>query len=202
MDAWYSVMSMGFGYLSALLIFLIVLISVRKTAADHRIYKRVVRDKKQVAYAGELTVRSGSAKRLSAGTVLSVPYEGTIGAASGCDVVLSIRKLHHRSAFFWAEHGSLHLVPVQRDTILVDGDVLRPGDEAVMSSGAILSVNGVEMTLKMYDDSRASDGPAGPYVTKARRVLVHQGRGKGIGSIGSTKEARGKRNGKKREGVE
>ncbi|MBQ7486877.1 MAG: hypothetical protein IJT77_05255 [Clostridia bacterium] len=191
MDAWYSVLSMGFGYLSALLILLVVVISVRKTASDQRIYRKVVREKRQVAYAGELVVLTGSGRKLQSGDVLGIPYEGTIGAASGCDVVLSVRRLHMRSAFFWVEQNQMHMVPVQRDTILVDDEPLKPGDEAVMTSGAVLSVNGVKMELHIFEDSPAVYGQMEtPYVTKARRAQVHLGRGKGFGNSGSIRPER------------
>ena len=188
MSAWYSVLAMGFGYLSAAIILMIVVISVRKTVKDRRIWKRAVAAQRQLEYAGELIVLSGGSKRLPAGEVLSVPYEGTIGLASGCDVVLSIRRLHLRAAFFWVEGQRMYLVPVQKDAIEVDGELLRPGDEAVMTTGARLTVNGVSMELHLYEGSGLeTEKLEYPYVTRARRIQAHRGRGSGIGSSGSVR---------------
>ena len=196
MSAWYSVLAMGFGYLSAAIILMIVVISVRKTVKDRRIWKRAVAAQRQLEYAGELIVLSGGSKRLPAGEVLSVPYEGTIGLASGCDVVLSIRRLHLRAAFFWVDGNRMHVVPVQKEVIQVDGEMLRPGDEAIMTTGARLTVNGVLMELRLYEESEPEAGVfENPYVTKARRIQAHQGHGRGIGSSGS---ARQEKKGRKR----
>ncbi|MBQ8093111.1 MAG: hypothetical protein IJ242_06005 [Clostridia bacterium] len=194
MDAWYSVLSMVFGYLSALMILAIVLSAMRKTLTDHRTYRRVAREKRQIAYAGELTVRTGGTKKLAAGTVLYIPYEGTLGAAPGCDVVLSVRRLHLRSAFFWVDGNRMHLVPIQRDAIQVDGETLKPGDEAEMLNGAVLTVNGIGMELRIYEDHPGTrEKMEDPYVTRARRAQVHKGRGKGIGSIGTAGSKKSRR---------
>ena len=158
MSAWYSVLSMGFGYLSAAIILVIVVISIRKTVADRRSWKKAVAGQRQLAYAGELKVLSGGSRKLAAGEILSVPYEGTVGSASGSDVVLSIRRLHLRAAFFWVEGQSMHMVPIQREAIQVDGEMLRPGDEAVMTTGARITFNGVTMELRLYETAGSETG--------------------------------------------
>ncbi|MBQ9010375.1 MAG: hypothetical protein IJ088_13770 [Clostridia bacterium] len=196
MSAWYSVLSMGFGYLSAAIILVIVVISIRKTVADRRSWKKAVAGQRQLAYAGELKVLSGGSRKLAAGEILSVPYEGTVGSASGSDVVLSIRRLHLRAAFFWVEGQSMHMVPIQREAIQVDGEMLRPGDEAVMTTGARITVNGVTMELRLYETAGSETGRLeNPYVTHARRIQAHRGRGRGIGSSGSVRRGRGKKKG-------
>ncbi|MBR1708489.1 MAG: hypothetical protein IJ719_06650 [Clostridia bacterium] len=199
MDAWYAVMSMGFGYLSAAIIFLIVVLTLRKHLRDRQIWRKVNRQKREIVAAGTFTVLSGGNRRLPVGTELTVPYEGTLGSAPGCDIVLPVRKLHMRSAFFWVEGEKLHLVPIQKDAILVDDEPAGPGDEAILLSDAELSVNGLRMRLTIYRQQAGKVGREDPYVTRARRARAHQGRGKGIGSIGPAKEGKKPRKTEKRE---
>ena len=88
-----------------------------------------------------------------------------------------------RSAFFWMEHGELHMVALHRDGFLADGVPVEPGDEAVLSDGAVLCVGAVKMALHLRGaDRRAAE--MGPYVTQARRSRAQQGRGDGLGAPG------------------
>ncbi len=105
-QAWYQVASLSFGYLSAGIIALVVLLAVRKAARDRGVWRRVHRNLPQAGAAGVLQVLS-SGRRLPAGEELSVPYEGTMGASHSCDVCIPVRGVHMRSAFFWMEEDRL-----------------------------------------------------------------------------------------------
>lgn len=186
-QAWYRVASMGFGYLSAVLIAAVVLLSLHKCWGDYALWRRVRRALPQAGSAGMLRVMaSGGSRRLSPGQEIRVPYEGTLGSALSCDVCIPYRKVHMRSAFFWMENGELHMVPLHSDGFLVDDVLLEPGDEAVLLDGAVLSVGELRMVLRLYRHSgvRAVETPAEPYVTRARRDKAQQGRGEGIGAPG------------------
>lgn len=51
-QAWYQVASMGFGYLSAAIIALIVLLAFKKYAQDRALWRRVKRNLPQAGAAG------------------------------------------------------------------------------------------------------------------------------------------------------
>ena len=177
-QAWYQVASMGFGYLSAVIIALIVLLALRKYMYDRALWRRV---KKNLPQAG--AVLTAGSRRLPAGEEIRIPFEGTLGASMSCDVCIPYKKVHMRSAFFWLEGEELHMVPLHRDGFQVDDTPVEPGDEAVMSDGAILKVGELKLVLRLYDRSGALTVDE-PYVTRARRSKAGQGRGDGLGAPG------------------
>ena len=159
---------MGFGYLSAAIIALIVLLAFKKYAQDRALWRRVKRNLPQAGAAGRFIVLSAGSRRLPAGTELRVPFEGTLGGSMSCDV--------------WVEGEELHLVPLHKDGFLADETPIEPGDEAVMRDGAILRVGELKLVLRMYDRGELADGADEPYVTSARRSKAGQGRGDGLGA--------------------
>ncbi len=197
-QAWYQVLSMSFGYLGACIIALIVLLSARKVLSDSALWRRVKKGTPQSGAAGVLRVISAGNRRLPAGTEISVPYEGTMGASHSCDMCIPYRRVHMRSAFFWVEPGQLHIVPLHKDGFLVDDVPMGPGDEAVLRGGTILRVGDLKMALEL-DTRTESHLPAEPYVTSARRTKAQQGRGEGIGAPGKGEMRREKKREEKRE---
>ena len=182
-QAWVQVLSMLFGYASAAIILLIVLLALRKYAADRALWRRVRRDLPQAGAVGQLVVLCGG-RRLGAGEEIRVPYEGTMGASHSCDVCISARKVHMRSAFFWMESDGLHMVALLRDGFLVDDVPVEPGDEAVLRHGAVLRVGEAKLALTLYSSRRMRAIDDGPYVTSARRGQAKQGKGDGVGAPG------------------
>lgn len=183
---------MCFGYVSAGVIALIVLFSIRKYIADRALWQRVRRNLPSAGAVGALCVLSGG-RRLSAGEEIPVPYEGTMGSSHSCDVCIPVRKVHMRSAFFWVEKDGLHMVALHRDGFLVDDVVVEPGDEAVLHDGAVLRVGDAKMVLRMYESRGGRMTLDGPYVTSKRRSSAQKGRGDGIGAPGRAEERREKK---------
>ena len=173
---------MGFGYLSAAIIALIVLLAFRKYAKDRALWRRVKKNLPRTGAAGRLIVLSAGSRRLPAGTELHVPFEGTLGGSMSCDVCVPYKKVHMRSAFFWVEGEEMHLVPLHKDGFLADETPIEPGDEAILRDGAILRVGELKLVLRMYDRGEVAVGADEPYVTRARRSKAGQGRGDGLGA--------------------
>ena len=197
-EAWYRVASQSFGYLSAAIIVLIVLLAARKYVRDRGVWRRVRKNLPQAGAVGCLRVLSGS-RRLPAGEEIRVPYEGTMGSSHSCDVCIPVRKVHMRSAFFWVEKDALHMAALHRDGFLVDDVPVEPGDEAVLMDGAVLRVGDAKMVLRLYGGSRRHAGGDGPYVTSARRSDAKRGRGDGIGAPGKGEIRREKKLRKKQD---
>lgn len=197
-EAWYRVASLSFGYLSAAMIAVIVLLSARKCARDRGVWRRVRRNLPQAGAVGCFRVLSGG-RRLPAGEEIRVPYEGTMGSSHSCDVCIPVRKVHMRSAFFWVEQGALHMAALHRDGFLVDDVPVEPGDEAVLHEGAVLRVGEAKMSLHLYKSGVARESGDGPYVTRARRVNAKKGRGDGIGAPGKAEIRREKKLRKKQD---
>lgn len=195
-QAWYQVLSMLFGYVSAAIILLIVLLALRKYASDRALWRRVSRDLPQAGAVGQLRVLEGG-RRL--GTEIRVPYEGTMGASHSCDVCIPARKVHMRSAFFWMESDGLHMVALHRDGFLVDDVPVEPGDEAVLHHGAVLRVGQARLALTLYSSRRLRTVEDGPYVTSARRGKARQGKGDGVGAPGRGEVRREKKLREKQE---
>lgn len=184
-NAWYQVLSLGFGYVSCAIAVICVLCALRRQLRDAKLLRRVRRSTPAVGSAGTLRVMSAGLRRIPAGTQIRVPYEGTLGAAHSCDVCIPYRKVHMRSAFFWMEGDGLHMVALHRDGFVVDDVPVEPGDEAVLEDGALLQIGEVKLVWRMKDGRRASREPVtGPYVTTQRRSRAQQGRGDGLGAPG------------------
>lgn len=192
-QAWYQVLSLGFGYISAAIIAIVVLLSLRKYAADRALWRRVRREMPQAGAAGVFKVISGGGRRLAAGQEIRVPYEGTMGSSHSCDVCIPVRRVHMRSAFFWMEQGSLHMAALHKDGFLVDDVPVEPGDEAVLHDGAVLRVGEAKLALRLYGHKQVRTLGDGPYVTSARRSKAQQGKGDGIGAPGRGEMRREKR---------
>lgn len=187
-------LSQLFGYVSAAVIVLVLLLSLRKYTADRALWRRVRRNLPQAGSVGYFSVISGG-RRLREGAEIRVPYEGTMGSSSSCDVCIPARKVHMRSAFFWMEQDGLHMVALHRDGFLVDDVPVEPGDEAVLRDGAILHVGDAQLVLRLYASKRMHSQD--PYVTTARRGKAQQGKGDGIGAPGKSEERREKKRQKK-----
>ena len=182
-QAWVQVLSLLFGYVSAAIILLIVLLALRKYASDRALWRRVRRELPQAGAVGQLVVLDGG-RRLRLGEEISVPYEGTMGASHSCDVCIPARKVHMRSAFFWMENDGLHMVALHRDGFLADDVPVEPGDEAVLRDCAVLRVGEARLSLSLYSSRRMRAIDDGPYVTSARRGQARQGKGDGVGAPG------------------
>ena len=191
-QAWYRVLSQLFGYMSVAVIALVLLLSLRKYASDRSLWRRVRRNLPQAGSVGLLQVTSGG-RRLKEGREIRVPYEGTMGSASSCDVCIPARKVHMRSAFFWVEEDGLHMVALHRDGFLADDVPVEPGDEAILRDGARLRVGDAELMLRLYSSRRMRSLPDDPYVTTARRGKAQQGKGDGIGAPGRAEARREKK---------
>ena len=199
-NAWYRVLSLSFGYVSAAMAVLMVLMASRKHLADRRLLRRVRKGLPRVGSAGVLRVLTAGLRRIPAGTEIRVPYEGTMGASHSCDVCIPYRRVHMRSAFFWMEGDGLHMVPLHRDGFIVDDVPVEPGDEAVLYDGALLQIGEVKLTLRMKAAEKSSfESLIGPYVTTARRSRAQQGKGEGIGAPGKGEMRREKKQEKKKE---
>ena len=191
-QAWVQVLSLLFGYVSAAIILLIVLLALRKYASDRALWRRVRRELPQAGAVGQLVVLCGG-RRLGAGEEIRVPYEGTMGASHSCDVCIPARKVHMRSAFFWMENDGLHMVALHRDGFLADDVPVEPGDEAVLRHGAVLRVGEAKLALSLYSSRRMRAIDDGPYVTSARRGQARQGKGDGVGAPGRGEARREKK---------
>ena len=191
-QAWYQVLSICFGYLSAAIVVMIVMLSVRQYLSDRALVRRIRRNLPQAGAFGRLQVLNGG-RRLSAGEEIAVPYEGTMGSSHSCDVCIPVRKVHMRSAFFWVEEDELHMVALHRDGFLVDDVPVEPGDEAVLGDGAVLRVGEAKMVLRIYHHRSTHSIFDGPYVTRARRGKAQLGKGDGIGAPSKAEARREKK---------
>lgn len=193
-NAWYQVLSLSFGYMSAAVVVILALLALKRTMRDRRLLRRVRRGLPRIGSAGTLRVLTAGLRRIPAGTQIRVPYEGTMGAAHSCDVCIPYRKVHLRSAFFWMEGDGLHMAALHRDGFSVDDVPVEPGDEAILGDGALLQIGDVRLVWRMKDAKRSSFEPVtGPYVTTERRSRAQQGRGEGIGAPGKGEVRREKK---------
>ena len=191
-QAWYRALSQVFGYMSVLALAMILLLSLRKYTSDRALWRRVRKNLPGAGAVGLFSVIAGG-WRLKEGREIRVPYEGTMGAASSCDVCIPVRRVHMRSAFFWMEKDGLHMAALHRDGFRVDDVPVEPGDEAILRDGAVLRVGDATLKLWLYGSKRMRSLDDDPYVTTARRTKAQQGKGDGIGAPGRGEARREKK---------
>ena len=194
-EAWYRAAGLAYCYFAVLCALLTCFLLFRRERRERALLRRIEAHNPSVGCACTLRVASEGGKRLKKGQVLRVPFEGTLGSASGCDVCIPFRKVHLRSAFFWMEADGLHLAPLHRDGFLVDGVRAQPGDEAILRDGAELRLSDLRLVLRLS----GGPPPAEAYVTSARRQSAGLGKTRSLGAVGSARAAKDKAGRKKQE---
>ena len=117
----YQIIALGARYWFALLGVLIVVRSFLWLHRDHREKHRRLRSLPDAGTVGELVVLAGS-EDLSEGSVLPLPWEGTLGYVRGCDLVVpvpGVARTHLDLSF--REGTGLVAVPRHRRPCLADG---------------------------------------------------------------------------------
>lgn len=197
--AWYQVLSLIYGYLSAAAIVVVLLAAIKRIFSDAALLRRVRKHTPQVGAVGTLRVLSAGSRRLPAGTKIRVPYEGTLGSSHSCDVHIPYRRIHMRSAFFWMEKDGLHMVALHKDGLFADDVAVNPGDEAILEDGAVLRIRELKFQFSLHQAAISGMDAldVGPYVTSERRSSARQGRAEGIGAPGRGEKRREKKLAKK-----
>ncbi len=157
----YEVLSLAARYLFALLGLLIVLRAFLwqlSSRAQERGLRRRIRDSGCI---GELVVISGSSS-LREGTVIPVPWEGSLGSVRSCDVPVPCQGIRRRHLWFaWEKGSGLRIQPLSGCEAVVDGCLLdcRSWKKAApMVHGSFLQVGSALLRLRVF---AALDSSAG-----------------------------------------
>ena len=152
-DNVYEIIALGARYWFAFLGVLIVLRSFfwlhRDRAAKHRRLKQLP----DAGMIGEFVVLRGS-EELPEGSVLPVPWEGTLGFVRGCDVVVPVKGVRSVQADFSFENGSgLAVLPRFRRPVVIDGNKVTrrwEADERRMLHGSVLQIGEAVLQLQVF----------------------------------------------------
>ncbi len=157
----YEVLSLAARYLFALLGVLIVLRAFLwqlSSRAEERGTRRRIRDSGCI---GELVVITGNSS-LPEGTVIPVPWEGSLGSIRSCDVPVPCRGIRRRHLWFsWEDGSGLRIQPLSGCEAMVDGvplDCRSWKKASPMVHGSFLQVGSALLRLRVF---AALDSSAG-----------------------------------------
>ncbi len=157
----YEVLSLAARYLFTLLGLLIVLRAFLwqlASRAQERGLRRRIRDSGCI---GELVVLSGGPS-LREGTIIPVPWEGSLGSVRSCDVPVPCQGIRRRHLWFsWERGAGLRIQPLSGCEALVDGKLLDCRSwkkSAPMVHGSFLQVGSAVLRLRVF---AALDSSAG-----------------------------------------
>ncbi len=121
------------------------IIWLRKDAHRKAIVQSMLPD---AGFIGEWVVMESDVPTVAEGMVLNASRDGWIGSARACDVRVKARGVPVRAARFVLHRDGLHVLPTYRDTVEVDGKMVRR--EAVLRHGATLAVGGITLQLRLF----------------------------------------------------
>lgn len=157
----YEVLSLAARYLFTLLGVLIVLRAFLwqlSSRAEERGTRRRLRDSGCI---GELVVITGNSS-LPEGTVIPVPWEGSLGSVRSCDVPVPCQGIRRRHLWFsWEDGSGLRIQPLSGCEVMVDGiplDCRSWKKASPMIHGSFLQAGSALLRLRVF---AALDSSAG-----------------------------------------
>ena len=147
---YYELLALAARYVFALLGVVVVWRATRWLRQDARQRRRVMSALPDAGYIGALYVMEGQSKRLSPDDSLPLPTEGLLGSGAGCDVRVHHPTVARRHALFELRTDGLHLRPHRDERLQVDGHPVPQGCEAILTHGAVLTLGGVTLQLRLF----------------------------------------------------
>ncbi len=147
---WYELLALTTRYWFALLGLVVVWRTFRWLRADASLRRKVLRELPDAGYIGALHVLADDEGELDPGETFSLPAEGTLGSASGCDVYIPHGDVAARHAIFSMQSDGLHLRPHRGAPLIVDGEEVPAGCEAVLLHGAEVQLGSLLLQLRLF----------------------------------------------------
>ena len=147
---YYELLVLAARYLFAALGVVVVWRAARLLRQDSRQRKWAMSALPDAGYIGALYVMEGQSKRLNPDDSLPLPTEGLLGSGAGCDVRVHHPTVARRHALFEFRTDGLHLRPHRDERLQVDGQPVPQGCEAILTHGAILTLGGVMLQLRLF----------------------------------------------------
>lgn len=147
---YYELLVLAARYAFTLLGVIVVWRSMRWLRQDSRQRKKTMTALPDAGYVGTLYVMEGQSKGMEPGDGLQLPVEGVLGSGPGCDVRVPHHTVGGRHALFFFQSDGLHLRPYRDERLQVDGQPLPEGCEAILQHGAVLTLGGVMLQLRLF----------------------------------------------------
>lgn len=149
----YEVVSLGMRYWFVFLGVMIVLRAFRWLMKDRQARHQRLRQVPDAGLIGEMAVLRGS-DELPEGTMIPMPYEGTLGYVRTADVVVPVEGVARQHLdFSFQPHLGLLVYPRGKRTCAVDGAVLhgrRQARRRPMLHGSTLAVGDAVLQLRLF----------------------------------------------------
>ena len=147
---YYELLALTSRYLFALLGVSVVWQAARWLKQDSNDRKSAQGALPDAGYLGMLYIMEGAGKQIYPGCSYQLPAEGLLGSGSVCDVRVAHPDVSRKHFLFEFKNDGMHLRPCRNKHILVDGQILPKGCEAILTHGATLTIGDVIMQLRMY----------------------------------------------------
>lgn len=149
----YEVLSMGMRYFFTLLGVLLVWRAITWQLAERRARHRRLKRLPDAGTIGEMVVTRGC-PLLPEGTVLPMPYEGTLGSSHGCDLLIPARGAARQHLDFSFQNKRGVLLYLRRgQSCQMDGKTLTAHSKPrrwPMVHGSTLTIGDCELRLRLF----------------------------------------------------
>ncbi len=149
----FEVLSLAARYLFALLGVLIVLRAFLWLLSDGATARSGRRRSRDSGCIGEMVVLSGS-PALPEGTIIPVPWEGSLGSVRSCDVVVPCQGVRRRHLWFsWEDGSGLKIQPLSGCEVSVDQlpvDCRSWRKSSPMVHGSFLQIGSALLRLRVF----------------------------------------------------
>ena len=146
----YEVVAQGARYWFLFLMAVIVWRSYRWLARDRKQRKKRKKLLPDAGFVGEMVIQS-AVQELRERGVLSVPWEGIVGAHRGSDLYVPARGVAAKHLWFRYEHGKgLMVRSFMGCQATVDGKKVSRSKDIYMTHGSRLKIGDVELRLRMF----------------------------------------------------
>lgn len=147
---WYEVLALGMRYWFVALAVLLVWQAASWQREDNKRRAKVLSNLPDAGYIGTLYVMHGESDVLDEGDNLNIPAEGVLGSAMGCDVYLPHQSVDSRHVVFHLFRDGLHVRAHRDQKLVIDGQALPPGEQAILRHGAVMTVGSVVLQLRLF----------------------------------------------------
>lgn len=152
----YTIMALAMRYFFIIVSILIVIRAYMWLFQNRRARLQQTRHVQGRGAAGEFVVEEGN-DTLKPGHTLLIPWEGSIGASQGCDIILHGKAIAREHAYvFYEKKQGLRLECASLRWCEVDGKVIESRHPAILHEGSLVKIGEIVLRVHLFLDAPPS----------------------------------------------